>query len=215
MSEITPEHLRLFEAALLESDRAGALQILQGFEAPTLDSLADGLLVPVLERLGAAWEDGRIALSQIYMAGRICESLVGEHLDAVAPSSLVRPRVGVAAMCDHHALGKRLVQSVLRSAGYAPFDYGQGIEAEELAWRARADGVQALLVSTLMLRAALQVRTLVRLLAEDGGPRLPVIVGGAPFRLDPELWREVGADAMGVSAVDGPRLISKLLGGVA
>jgi methanogenic corrinoid protein MtbC1 len=69
-------------------------------------------------------------------------------------------------------------------------------------------GLRVLLVSTLMLRAALQVRHLVRLLQSAGSP-VRVVVGGAPFRLDPGLWKEVGADAMGFTASDALPLLER------
>jgi len=34
-----------------------------------------------------------------------------------------------------------------------------------------------------------------------------VIVGGAPFRFDPQLWKEIGADAMAYSAADAIAVI--------
>ena len=44
------------------------------------------LVVPALERIGAGWEQGRVALSQVYMSGRICEELVDTLL--IGASSL-------------------------------------------------------------------------------------------------------------------------------
>jgi len=34
-------------------------------------------------------------------------------------------------------------------------------------------------------------------------------VGGAPFIFDPNLWQEVGADAMGRNAADAIKLLQK------
>jgi methanogenic corrinoid protein MtbC1 len=100
----------------------------------------------------------------------------------------------------------------VRAAGW-PLQYlGHGLTAEALAARAAADGVRVLLVSTLMLRAALQVRELVRALRAARAPAR-VVVGGAPFRIDPTLWREVGADAMGAKASDAPALVERWAGG--
>jgi methanogenic corrinoid protein MtbC1 len=42
-----------------------------------------------------------------------------------------------------------------------------------------------------MLPSALKVK---RIQEETKGLKTKIIVGGAPFRLDPELWKEVGAD---------------------
>ena len=42
----------------------------------------------------------------------------------------------------------------------------------------------------------------VRDLLTERGYKGKLIVGGAPFRLDPELWKQVGADATSGSAGD-------------
>ena len=39
----------------------------------------------------------------------------------------------------------------------------------------------------------------------------PVIVGGPPFQLDPELWRKIGADAMGQNPEDAVSVAKRLV----
>jgi methanogenic corrinoid protein MtbC1 len=209
---ISIELLADFEAALVDADHAGAARLLRAFPSGSAAELADRLIVPTFDRLGEAFERGDVALSQLYVAGRVCEALLDELAAGRPRDALVRPRLGVAVLEDHHVLGKRVLLSVLRASGHEPVDLGHGIGAEELAQRARAGRLQVLLVSVLMLRSALRVKDLVALLARDGGPPLPVIVGGAPFRLDPKLAGEVSASAFGRSATDAPRLVAEVLG---
>ncbi len=84
---------------------------------------------------------------------------------------------------------------------------------KKLVERALADRIRVLLISTLMLNSALRVRDLVDGL-RAAGQDTKVIVGGAPFRFDPELWREVRADAMGYSASDVTDIVRIVMGGV-
>jgi methanogenic corrinoid protein MtbC1 len=46
------------------------------------------------------------------------------------------------------------------------------------------------------------------------GSEVKVVVGGAPFRLDDQLWKEVGADAMGREASEALDIIAKMMGDV-
>jgi methanogenic corrinoid protein MtbC1 len=110
---------------------------------------------------------------------------------------------------DYHLLGKRLVQSVVRAAGLALLDYGR-MEVDGLVSRVQEDRVEILLVSTLMLASALRVRDLRRRLNE-AGLKVQLIVGGAPFRFDERLWRDVGADAMARQAAEALEIINGLL----
>jgi methanogenic corrinoid protein MtbC1 len=86
------------------------------------------------------------------------------------------------------------------------------VTVDEAVRRAGEDHLRILLISTLMLPSALHVRDLVARL-KSASPDVKVVVGGAPFLFDPELWREVRADAMGRSASDASAIIEKLTGG--
>jgi len=160
----------------------------------------EALMVPALIQLGHAWDSGQIALSQIYMSSRICEDIVERILPATAAERKAMPRVAIVVLCDFHTLGKRIVLSVMRASGFEVLDYGR-MEVNELVERALADDVKILLISVLMLPSALKVKAVCAALATRGS-QVRVAVGGAPFLFDPELWREVGADAMGRSASD-------------
>lgn len=201
-----------FEQALLTLDRLRARSVLVSApDAMTAIQVADRVAGPALERIGAGWEDGRVALSQVYMSGRICEELIAEILPPDSPDRRDRPKMAIAVLQDHHLLGKRIVYSALRAAGYEISDYGR-VDVFDLVERIRADGVRILLISTLMLNSALRIKEVRRRL-DQAGAEVKIIVGGAPFRFDTYLWRDVGADAMGYTATDAITLINQITGG--
>lgn len=208
---ISETTVREFETALLALDRLTATRLLtapEGGESPM--RRVEQLVAPTLDRIGRAWEYGQVALSQVYMSGRICEDLV----DALLPSgSAIRkdqPKMAVAVLEDYHLLGKRMVYAVLRASGYELLDYGRQ-DVEGLARRVAEQGVEILLLSALMLPSALRVARVRAALDRLGCP-VRIVVGGAPFRFDPQLWREMGADAMGVNASDAVRIVAALTG---
>jgi methanogenic corrinoid protein MtbC1 len=171
-----------------------------GIEA---DRFAEEVLVPALDTIGERWEHGDLSLAQVYMSGRMCERLLDEN-GGVRPEAERDHAMAVAILEDFHVLGKRIVCSVLHAVGYRFKDYGP-ISLDDLVEKVISDKIRILLVSTLMLSSALRVKLLrERLAALDW--HVSIIVGGAPFRFDPNLWREVGADATsntasGVAAV--------------
>ena len=200
-----------FEAALLSMDRVLCRALLQEAMGETRQLAGlERLMGPALAGIGDRWEAGELALTQVYMGGRICEDLLAELCPAGAPPLPGEPRIGVGVLLDQHQLGKRIVASTLRSCGFQVLDYGQGLEPLELAQRAREDRVPILMVSVLMLNSALRVRELREALGE--GPERPrLVVGGAPFRFNPRLWQEVGADAVGLTGVDAVAIAQRLL----
>ncbi len=120
----------------------------------------------------------------------------------------MNPPMAVATLEDSHLLGKRLLSSVLRSSGYHFHDYGQQ-NLENLVSKVQFDGIRILLVSTLMLSSALRVKELRRRLDKQG-LQVKIVVGGAPFRFDQALWREVGADATSPTATGALAIVRRL-----
>lgn len=193
-------------------DRLGVQQILATLAEPEHRIRAiERLIVPALEQVGERWEHGELSLAQVYMSGRICEDLVEALLPPAPEQRVSQPRLGLAVLEDHHLLGKRMVAATLRAGGYIIHDYGQ-IDLAGLVAGVIADRIEVLLISVLMLPSALRIRELRRQL--DQAAITPwIIVGGAPFRFDDQLWREVGASAMGRTATDVLPLLAEHRGG--
>lgn len=202
------EWVASFRGALETLDRIGAEAVVAratGEMSPI--QVVERVVVPALEQIGAAWETGEMALSQVYMSGRICEEIVERILPPSDPDRKHQPRSAIVVLNDYHMLGKRIVYSQMRASGFELFDYGR-MEVDELVERVIADRVQVLLISVLMLPSALKVAEVCRRLKALGSG-VRVAVGGAPFLFDESLWREVGADAMGRSAAEAVTLVDR------
>ncbi|MDX1294647.1 MAG: cobalamin-dependent protein [Sulfurimonadaceae bacterium] len=199
-----------FEDALLSLDRIGVKKILDSHltENP-IDSL-EQIVVPAMENIGVRWEKGEVALSQIYMGGRISEEVIFELLEEKDVQSRGdSPKLAIVLYRDYHGLGKRIVHTLLLASGYQVDDYDRLSDPAEIVSRAESDGVDILLVSTLMLNSALHIRDIIDEI-RNRGLNMKVVVGGAPFRFDKELYKEIGADAMGTNASDILRVIPQL-----
>ncbi len=160
--------------------------------------LAEKIMAPAMEEIGNGWETGRFALAQVYMAGRIAEEVMDKLLPPGGPPRKDQPRMAIATLEDYHLLGRRMVWSVIRSGGYLLEDY-QRVSVDEVVEFVERDRIEVLLLSTLMLPAALRVSA-VREKLNRRGLNIKLVVGGAPFRYDRDLWRSVGADATGYDA---------------
>lgn len=172
--------------------------------------VVEQLVVPALEQIGRRWNEGHIALSQIYMSGKLCEELVDNVLPSCDPDRKLQPRQAIVVLNDYHMLGKRIVYSVMRASGFELFDYGH-MDVDELVERIIRDQLRILLISVLMLPSALKIREL-RNSLNARGIHVKILVGGAPFQFDPQLWLEVGADAMGLSAADAVAIVQRWAG---
>ena len=194
-------------------DRLSVRKIfLEQSESSSKIEFIEEVVVVALERLGRSWQEGTVALSQVYMGGRICEKLVDEILPPGAAERKDHPKMAICVLADHHKLGKIIVYSVLRASGFELSDYDT-MEIPALVERVKKDQIKLLLISVLMLPSALKIRQLREKLTEMELD-VKIIVGGAPFRFDAGLWREVGADGMCKTASEAVSVIQEIMGGV-
>ncbi len=199
-----------FLEALLAMDRIATNRILLSFvEQYDPFSAIEQLVVPALEQIGNQWETGELSLSQVYMSGRICEEIVDTLLPASGDQRIDQPVMAIAVLEDYHLLGKRMVYSTLRASGYALYDYGR-VDTATLVEKVIGDQIAILLISVLMLPSALRIYDVRQKLTQAGYyPR--IVVGGAPFRFDQQLWQDVGADRMGDTASDVVTILHDLM----
>lgn len=199
-----------FERCLLSVDRLEAAEILNNSlkdNDPVF--ISDNIICPALDRIGKKWEKGEAALSQVYMSGIICEELINSFFPDITPENDNEVPIAIVTYEDFHILGKQIVKSVLKSGGFYIHDFGQGISADELIKKIVDNKPRILLISTLMLPSALHIKDL-RTKLDNLGIEIKLIVGGAPFRFDKNLWKQVGADATGDTAFDGLTIVKKM-----
>ncbi len=197
------------ERAFLMLDREEAERIFN--EALSLGSpieIAGELVSLTLNRIGAAWEEGKLALSQVYMSGLICEELIDKILSPQSKNRKAQPKMAIAVFEDFHMLGKRIIFSTLRASGFELLDLGGGLSIDKLTEIIHREEIKILLLSVLMLPSALHVKLLKEKL---NGTDVKIIVGGAPFRFDNELWKDVGADAFGKDPAEAIQIVSQMM----
>jgi len=199
-----------FEQALLEMDRISARNILEQMN-PENDALGcvDRVIVPALESIGLQWEKGSIPLAQVYMGGRICEELVDQFLPPASPLRIVQPATAIAILEDFHTLGKSIVYSALRARGIEVEDFGT-VDIDGLVKKTIDNKIKILLISVLMFNSARNIKEVTRQLKEKQIDT-KVIVGGAPFRFDEELWKNVGADAVGINTAEALQATQRII----
>ena len=203
-----------FEKSLMQINRMKAAEAFEKCYASenSFDQL-EQLAIQTLEKIGIGWENGTVSLSQVYMSGVICEELIDKYLPKFQVKRTEIPKLAIGVLLDQHALGKRIVYSILRAGGFEVMDLGKGLSIEELVEKTIDNKIEILLISTLMLASALKVKTVKEQLADHGVAPI-IIVGGAPFRFDSNLWQTVGADADGKNASTIIETIESLMKGV-
>ena len=199
------------ETALISLDRDTAqLIVKQAVLVGTPIEIAGELISQTLKIIGDKWEEGTLSLSQVYMSGLICEQIIDQILPPSSPVRKDQPKMAIAVFEDFHLLGKRIVYSVLRASGFELMDLGGGMGTVNLLEIIKKENIRVLLLSVLMLPSAIRIKELTKKLTGSG---VKIVVGGAPFRFDEQLWKEVGADAFGRDSSDAIDIVTKIMAG--
>jgi methylmalonyl-CoA mutase cobalamin-binding domain/chain len=199
---------------MLNAEREEALGLLleyagaYGFQAAVND-----LLEPVLERAGEAWYLENLSLAQGYVAGKIAEDLLVAAAESGGdlPLDVKGPVVLGNVEDDYHSLGRKMVAVFLRAAGWKVIDLGNDVTPQDFIAAVLEHDARVIGVSAMMLTTAENIRALrIEIDAQGLGGKVQLAVGGAVFKLRPELMHEVGGDGTASSAIQAPELFDRL-----
>lgn len=209
----------ILEEALLNVD---APKVKQFFESEFIQNSQPEqilkIITEVMESIGKKWEEGRIALSQIYMAGKLMEENLKIHLknfpmtitDSKFPRKSFQTKIYTCVFEDYHALGQIILNSVLRLAGFQIINLGIGVGEEELYVNVKEKSISVLLISTLMLASAKHLEKTIKKIRKIN-PQIKIYVGGAPFNFQKDLWQKIGADGYAATPYAIVPILKKLL----
>lgn len=208
-----------YNEALLETDRARALaaarRALQEGISP--EDIVFKVVVPGIEAtMKAVAEDFDANLALHFMTAQIASLVTDEMVPKfkVPPEVIGRVVIGTAKG-DLHSLGKRIVMGCLRSLMIEAIDLGVNVSPERFVAEAVHHEAQVIGISAMMMHTAdgpdgcRAVRALLKERGLEG--RIRIVVGGAPFRFAPELYRKVGADGWAADGITAGRVITEMI----
>jgi len=215
-AELALQYLTL----LLEHKREEAAQLVLGAteEGATFESIALEVIQPALAEVGRLWHMNQLSIVEEHYctaaSGCVLSQAFRAALAARPPKSKGRTALITGVGGEVHELGPRVVANFLEIDGWSPIFLGVNSPAEEiveLLSEGRIDLLALSVGTNLAVGAAKEQIALVR--ATRGLEGVRVLVGGAPFNMHPELWREVGADGCASDARQAVEVANRLVGG--
>jgi methanogenic corrinoid protein MtbC1 len=211
--------IKEYNDAIFDTDRDRALAVVhtavdQGLSP---EEVVFQVVLPALDLMvKAISEDMDANLAQHFMTAQIADAVTTEMIAKFKKAPEVAGTVVIGtAQGDMHSLGKRIVIGCLKARMIEVTDLGVNVAPEQFVDQAVAHQAQVIGISAMMVHTArgehgcLGVR---RILEERGlTERMRIIVGGAPFRFDEGLYRQVGADAYALDGVTAGRAIADLV----
>ena len=114
-SNVTESEVDDFEQALLATDQAtAARQLLQSYRQNGPVVAFNDLVIPALVRIGSGWEEGEVALAQVYMSGKLSQQLIADLPTPATDARADQPSLAIGILEDSHVLGKQIVVQMLQ-----------------------------------------------------------------------------------------------------
>ena len=211
--------IRAYNEAVFETDKEAAFRAVNAALAKgiTPENIVFKIVIPAVEEMmSKIAKDPDANLAQHFMTAQIASEVTERMLEKFAhPPDIIGRVVIGTAHGDLHSLGKRIVSGCLKALMVEVFDLGVNVSAEQFVDTAIARDAQVIAISAMMVHTAngpegsLKAR---QLLHERGiEDRIKIVVGGAPYRFDEELYRAVGADAYAIDGITAGRTIVDLI----
>jgi methanogenic corrinoid protein MtbC1 len=210
------ETQKALHAAILQGERSQANALLEDYALSHSYRLAmSEVMEPVLEEIGLNWDKELISLAQGYIAGKVAEDCLLK-VDAEDHQNST-PRVNKGPVVigniedDFHSLGRKLITIFLQSAGWQVIDIGNDVPAEDFVNKAVETGARIIGVSAMMYTTAENIKKVrSEIDRRNLSGRIKLAVGGAVFKLRPELSKEVGGDGTASNGFLAPELFGRL-----
>lgn len=215
-----PPAARSFLNALLEGDPARGSAIIDKKLAAgvPVKEIYTGIFRPVLWETGKLWQQNRATIAQEhYVSGmihRIMEQIKGGVTSAGKQGRRKKRVVASSVGAELHEIGIRMVADFFEMDGWDVYSTGANTPAKSILAAVRDHKADVLALSITMPSRLADLHYLIRSLrADKETAQVKVIVGGYPFRVLPDLWKQVGADAVAVGVEDAVAAADRLLAG--
>ena len=169
----------------------------------------------VLKEIGEKFACGELFLPELVAAGQAGEAsiaVLNEEISRRSESTESLGKVVIGTVSgDVHSIGKNIVATMLRVAGFDVTDLGVDVPTDIFIQTVKELKPDILGLSALVTTTMDEQRKIIIRLKEEGLRRkVKVMVGGAPVTLE---WaKEIGADCVGLDAQDAVEKALRLLG---
>ncbi len=211
--------IKAYNEAVYETDKDAAFAVADRALAEGLsaEEVVFKVVIPAVEEMmSLITRDPDANLAQHFMTAQIASEVTERMLAKFqAPPEIIGRVVIGTAHGDLHSLGKRIVMGCLKALMVDVTDLGVNVPAERFVDEAVARDAQVIAVSAMMVHTAngesgsKRVREILRERGLEN--RIKLIVGGAPYRFDNELYKSVGADTWAPDGLSASKVIVDLI----
>ncbi len=210
-----PNLYEALEDAILDGEADEAAEAARQIVATGGDLLpAIDAATAVIRQVGDRFGEGEIFLPELVQAAEAMHAfmeVLTPELEKIEGGGRGRGKAVVSTVKgDIHSIGKNIVATMLKAAGYEVIDLGVNVPPMDVIDTAERSGARVIGLSALMTTSMPYQQEVIALLNELGvRDRFFVVVGGGP--VTSAYAESVGADGWAADAGGAVRLIDRML----
>ncbi|GEP39190.1 cobalamin B12-binding domain-containing protein [Nocardioides psychrotolerans] len=188
---------RLYLAAAVSGRRTDALAVvraaLSGGASPP-DVYVD-ILQSALYEVGRRWQTTELTIAEEHMATATTQFILSViHEDLTHSGSHRRVAVVTGVVDELHVVGASIIANALEADGWDVRFMGTNTPHDAIVSALEHHRATLVAISVTMSGCVAGARDLITQIRGSCAATPRIIVGGAAFRHDPQLWRTIGAD---------------------
>ncbi|MDB5033902.1 MAG: hypothetical protein JWQ98_1143 [Chlorobi bacterium] len=212
------ELARDYLSALLRADRREASRlVLEAVESGTnIQDIYLDVFQQTQHQIGRLWQMNRLTVAQEHYCTAATQLIMSQLYPRIF--STERNGLTMVAACiggDLHEIGVRMIADFFEMDGWDTVYLGASTPIRSIVEMVVSSGASLLAVSATITFHVTEVTGLIATLRGDDRCRnVKIMVGGYPFNVEPELWRQIGADACAHDARESVTIARRMVAGV-
>lgn len=150
---------------------------------------------PTLREIGRLWQTNQISVAQEHFSTAVTQMVMSQLYPYIFTGERKNRRMIMTCVGGElHEIGARMVADFFEMEGWDTYFLGANTPHESILRTVVERKADILAISVTMTFHVGKVREIIQKLRQDGNPRVRILVGGFPFNLSTDLWKQVGAD---------------------
>lgn len=160
------------------------------------------VFTPCQQEIGRLWQTNQISVAQEHYCTAATQLIMSQLYPAIfATEKINRRLVATCIESELHELGIRMVADFFEMEGWDTYYLGGNVPTASIVKTLDEQKADILAISATITFHIKTVANLIRAVREAPLVKpVKILVGGYPFNVEPELWRQVGADGWARSA---------------
>jgi methanogenic corrinoid protein MtbC1 len=181
-----------------------------------LSGIYTGIFRPVLSETGRLWQQNRVTIAEEHFVTGAIRRIMEQVHDQIAGTGRIprKRRKTVVAACvgnELHEIGIRMVADFFELDGWIVYTTGANTPVKSILAAVKDRKADVVALSITMPSNLSGLQYLVRSLrADTDTAHVKIIVGGSPFAILPDLWHQVGADAVAATAEEAVAVANRV-----